>query len=53
MHAPPKFSIKAVHAAAQGSLLVSRLVESHPEPETAALVVGTAKHLVQAIEEYY
>ena len=24
MHAPPKFSIKAVHAAARGSLLVSR-----------------------------
>ena len=43
MRAPPKFSMKVVHAAAWGSLLVSRWSRSHLEPETATLVVGAAE----------
>ena len=49
MRTPPKFSIKAVHTAAQGSLLVESLLE----PETTTLVVGTAECLVQTNKEYY
>ena len=50
MHAPPTFSIKAVHVAPWGSLL---LAVGWVTSKTATLVVGTAEQLMQVNKEYY